>query len=80
MLGFKSAKTAYAILKGIEAMRMICALQCILLNQASLVKRTSSISCSASKHERSDVSATEPRMVLHARHAPGGPINHFLGR
>ena len=31
MLGFKSAKTAYATLKGIEAMRMIRKLQCILL-------------------------------------------------
>ncbi len=31
MLGFKSVKTAYATLKGIEVMRMICKLQCILL-------------------------------------------------
>ena len=31
MLGFKSAKTAYATLKGIEVMRMIRKLQCILL-------------------------------------------------
>jgi transposase, IS6 family len=31
MLGFKSAKTAYATLKGIEAMSMIRKLQCILL-------------------------------------------------
>lgn len=31
MLGFKSAKTAYATLKGIEAMRMIRKRQCILL-------------------------------------------------
>jgi IS6 family transposase len=31
MLGFKSPKTAYATLKGIEAMRMIRKLQCILL-------------------------------------------------
>ena len=31
MLGFKSMKTAYATLKGIEVMRMIPKLQCILL-------------------------------------------------
>ncbi len=31
MLGFKSAKTAYATLKGIEVMRMIRKLQCFLL-------------------------------------------------
>jgi transposase-like protein len=31
MLGFKSAKTAYATLKGIEVMRMMRKLQCILL-------------------------------------------------
>ena len=31
MLGFKSAKTAYATLKGSEVMRMIRKLQCILL-------------------------------------------------
>jgi transposase, IS6 family len=31
MPGFKSAKTAYATLKGIEAMRMIRKLQCVLL-------------------------------------------------
>jgi transposase, IS6 family len=31
MLGFKSAKTAYATLKAIEVMRMIRKLQCILL-------------------------------------------------
>jgi len=31
MLGFKTAKTAYATLKGIEVMRMIRKLQCILL-------------------------------------------------
>ncbi len=31
MLGFKSVKTAYATLKGIEVMRMIRKLQCILL-------------------------------------------------
>jgi transposase-like protein len=31
MRGFKSAKTAYATLKGIEVMRMIRKLQCILL-------------------------------------------------
>ena len=32
MLGFKSQKTAYATLKGIEVMRMILKRQCILLN------------------------------------------------
>ena len=31
MLGIKSAKTAYATLKGIEVMRRIRKLQCILL-------------------------------------------------
>jgi IS6 family transposase len=31
MLGFKSARTAYATLKGIEVMRMIRKQQCILL-------------------------------------------------
>jgi len=31
MLGFKSAQTAYAKLKGIEVMRMIRKVQCILL-------------------------------------------------
>ncbi len=31
MLGFKSAKTAYATLKGVEVMRMFRKLQCILL-------------------------------------------------
>ena len=31
MLGFKTAKTAYATLKGIEVVRMMRKLQCILL-------------------------------------------------
>jgi transposase, IS6 family len=38
MLGFKSAKTAYATIKGIEVMRMIRKLQCILLRPGVMCK------------------------------------------
>jgi transposase-like protein len=39
MLGFKLAKTAHATLKGIEVMRMIRKLQCILLRPGVAAER-----------------------------------------
>lgn len=48
MLGFKSLKTAYATLKGIEVMHMIRKRQCILLKRMSLPRCSSLTSFSVS--------------------------------